>query len=1446
MKITWKGAPLSGSSEVLSRTITFNWSNEKDAATIAFETGAGSAVQMIRLLSGTVLEGKMPEEPTRLGYDFAGWYTDTAYGTRFTATTMPSGNTTVYAKWTPKIVSYTVEHYQKALDGQYVLIATDKTPTGEVDASTDAKANNYTGFTAQDVKQQKIAFDGSTVVEIRYDRNLYDLKFVYGNGSNDITLRALFGSPIVKPSNPSKPGYTFNGWNAEIPPTMPADALTFTAQWAPKTDTPYIVKHYKQNLDGNTYALEQAEGKSGTTGQLTNFKDTNTYSGFTALPFDQKIIAADGRTVIEIKYNRNVHTLSWNVNDGDPLTGLSYTKGDTKYGTPIVTPQTPTREGYAFAGWYKDAGLTVALEDNATMPDTALTLTAKWDAAPVGYKVKHIRQDFSGNYLESGSLVEEEDKLGITEQDTAAAAKPYEGFTVQEFTQMPIAANGTTVVVIKYARNNYIVEFDGNGNDSGDGLMEDMVFQYGETKNLTANVYTLTGHTFVCWNTKADGTGTSYTDAQPVQNLSLEADGTVTLYAQWTINTYNVLFDTNKGSGSSEPSDVSNITVTHGSTYGTLPSVSRTGYTFDGWYTERVGGTVVSDTNMVTTHHTLYAHWTAYTYTVAFDPNSGSGSMANQDFTYDEEQYLTAIGFSKTGYTFTGWNTMVDGKGTSYANAGLVTNLTDTKNETITLYAQWEINTYTVIFDTNKGSGSSEPSDVSNITLTHGSTYGTLPTTSRIGYVFQGWFTAPVGGIQMSDEGIVETSHTLYAVWTPITYTVSFHGRDGAEGSMSSQTLTYDNQQPLSASTFTKTGYYLSGWATEENGSKVYGPGAMVKNLCSEHGGSVDLYTVWEPMVYTVFLDGNKGSGSTNVSVNPNEKSVTYGTAYGVLPNASRVDYTFEGWYTSPTDGTKITGTEIYTLTGDLTLYAHWSPINITIKFWYSSYDMEPFATTEATRDGNYVLPKANPTKDGYDFIGWYTNSDPRYGFKITEANTLRNNDYTTNLYAAWNSSKRNINFNRDGVSTVEVKDLYYMHTWPEAYKGYGEGWAFKDTATPEGKAFVGWYLDEAFTQPLVCDTQVELYDGMNLYAKYLNLSTLAGYEDYAEITSAEDLQALALNYSSKTEQSKYLFTSDIELENWTYSIGYMNANSYQSPYYYNPYDFTWTEIKQYPVLGSNYHSYLYLNSGTIFDGGGHTITITETMTAPIFGSNRYGSFKNLTVDATAVSEVRIISGTGVLGMTANEIDNCHVSCTNLYISFDNQNFYGGGLVAYSYGTIKNSSFTGSITSHATRTGGIVGSMSAPAIIENCIATVDIKNSAYNTFNWYIGGIVGYVYGESSEKTCTITGCKVYSNVEYQESHEGAAFYISNVASSARLYVGGIMGYGNSYNSVSSCTVGTELNKLVITGSSPSYYSDAFIHVGAVCGLGYNCTDNSWYVDVYKNSDPITVKETSN
>lgn len=523
MKITWKGAPLSGSNEVLSRNITLNWSNDKNAGTIAFETNGGSTVPMLRLLAGTTISSRMPAPPTRLGYTFAGWYTNQALTNSFNATTMPAGNTTLYAKWTPNSVSYTVEHYQKALDSQYVLVDTDKTTKGIVGAQTAAVARSYAGFTVQTIKQQTITPDGSTRVAIYYDRNLYDLKFVYGNGSNDVTAKVPYGAAIVKPSNPAKQGYTFTGWSADIPEEMPANALAFTALWTEKTDTPYIVKHNKQSLTG-AYVLEQTEGKTGATGQSTE-ASARTYTGFTVQPFTQKLILPDGSTIVEINYDRNSHTLSWNTNGGNALTG-TYTQGNVKYGTPIVKPETPTRAGYTLAGWYTDAELTEVLEDNATMPDMALTLHAEWNA-------REYTISFNSN---DGSAV-----APITQDcDTevkAPAAPTKAGYTFAgwqlnradyTFTTMPVE---DIILTAKWTPNTYTVVFNGNGSDGGS--MQSQTFTYDLAQVLTANGFTRANYTFTGWNTAEDGSGTSYANSASVKNLTDEAGGTVTLYAQW-------------------------------------------------------------------------------------------------------------------------------------------------------------------------------------------------------------------------------------------------------------------------------------------------------------------------------------------------------------------------------------------------------------------------------------------------------------------------------------------------------------------------------------------------------------------------------------------------------------------------------------------------------------------------------------------------------------------------------------------------------------------------------------------------------------------------------------------------------------------------------------------------------------------------------------------------
>ena len=131
----------------------------------------------------------------------------------------------------------------------------------------------------------------------------------------------------------------------------------------------------------------------------------------------------------------------------------------------------------------------------------------------------------------------------------------------------------------------------------------------------------------------------------------------------------------------------------------TLPAPAEvTGYTFAGWFTTQADGTQVQDDATLTADLTLYAQWTANSYTVTFEANGGEGSMNQQTFTYDVKQTLTPNAFTRTGYSFTGWNTQADGNGSTYGDEAEILNLTTEANGSITLYAQWSINSYTIRF----------------------------------------------------------------------------------------------------------------------------------------------------------------------------------------------------------------------------------------------------------------------------------------------------------------------------------------------------------------------------------------------------------------------------------------------------------------------------------------------------------------------------------------------------------------------------------------------------------------------------------------------------------------------------------------------------------------------------------------------------------------------------
>ena len=247
--------------------------------------------------------------------------------------------------------------------------------------------------------------------------------------------------------------------------------------------------------------------------------------------------------------------------------------------------------------------------------------------------------------------------------------------TISFFTDKATSINEFSI------KTSYTITFNSN---TGSGTMNPQELSYNEATNLNANSYTKAGYAFNGWNTKSDGSGTSYADGQSVTDL-----GDITLYAQWSLPTYNIEYILDGGTVATNNPD----TYTKETPTFTLNNPTKTGYSFKGWSGTGLTGntnTTVTISKGSTGDRSYTANYTGNKYYIRFNSNSGSGSMSNQTMTYGVSSNLTANKFTKSGYEFAGWNTQTDGTGTSYKNQQSVSNLTATNGAKIDLYAQWK------------------------------------------------------------------------------------------------------------------------------------------------------------------------------------------------------------------------------------------------------------------------------------------------------------------------------------------------------------------------------------------------------------------------------------------------------------------------------------------------------------------------------------------------------------------------------------------------------------------------------------------------------------------------------------------------------------------------------------------------------------------------------------
>ncbi len=391
-------------------------------------------------------------------------------------------------------------------------------------------------------------------------------------------------------------------------------------------------------------------------------------------------------------------------------------------------------------------------------------------------------------------------------------------------------------------------------------------------------------------------------------------------------------------------------------------------------------------------------------YDIKFDANGAKGGSTKtmSDRECGVSYTLTENGFTKTGYKFKNWNTKADGKGTSYQNKEEVKNLCplySTQKNSITLYAQWEPIEYSVQFD---GNGADKGSMNKLTKLRYDKSYELKSNAfKKSGYKFDGWNTKADGkGTSYKNGASVKNLTTkdgatvkLYAQWKIQTYDIKYELNGGKNSSKNPASYTAKSKT-IELSAPTKKGYTFSGWYSDKKYKN------KVTKIAKGSSGDKTLYAKWTANKYTVKFDANGAkSGSTKQMA-----SIKYGKEVKLTTNGfKRTGYDFAGWNTKK-DGSGKTyknKASVKNLTAKngqtITLYAQWKLKDYDITYQLNdgkNSSKNPTVYTVKTK----TIKFADPTRKGYKFKGWYSDSKFKNRVKTIESGSTGN----VTLYAKW------------------------------------------------------------------------------------------------------------------------------------------------------------------------------------------------------------------------------------------------------------------------------------------------------------------------------------------------------------------------------------------------------------------------------------------------------------
>lgn len=500
-----------------------------------------------------------------------------------------------------------------------------------------------------------------------------------------------------------------------------------------------------------------------------------------------------------------------------------------------------------------------------------------------------------------------------------------------------------------------------------------------------------------------------------------------TVYALWAINptlSYNV----NTPAGSNAPVTPASRTVPYNtaapdtSGWQTGDTGKIPGYRFDGWYTAPNGGNKYDFNTPLTNNVTVYAHWVGNGYTVRFAGNGATGGdTPDQAFQYNIGQNLRRNGFTRDGYTFTGWKRADNQQ--AYGDGQWVTNLTTQPNGIVTMVAQWSANEAHIRYNPNPPAGKTTGGQGTPNWDGH---TGDTPTIGQNGwtidgYTFAGWATSPDGSGARYAPGAMWTANgtlTLYAQWTPGQASLTYDGNGATGGKTDPQNGVTDQKVNVRQNGFTRDGYAFTGWNTQPDGrGQAWAPNAV----WTLHGTGV-LYARWRGNQQVLKYYGNGATGGSTAQQEGRTGDVIDTRANGF----TRDGYTFVEWNTKP-DGTGdhygkgTNGIAKWTmLPAGNDLYAIWqaNPANIQYRDDWGATGSTP--DTTGVTGQNVTIAQNGFTRPGYTFTGWAR--DRRTNPSIQPGSRYTLTPGTTTLWAQWKADPAHLIYNSNSGSTSQTR----------------------------------------------------------------------------------------------------------------------------------------------------------------------------------------------------------------------------------------------------------------------------------------------------------------------------------------------------------------------------------------------------------------------------------------